>query len=100
MKNTTTTTTNGHDITVSRIWSFHSVRSACIRNDLYTRGTCSEYDKMLDMVENTEPTVAALYEVAKDINDHSKGQTVTNIMYILENEAIYKCFMIDGNEEA
>ena len=72
MKNTTTTTTNGHEITVSRIWSFHSVRDACIRNDLYTRGTCSEYDKMLDMVENTEPTVAALYEVAKDINDHNK----------------------------
>lgn len=100
MKNTTTTTANGHEITVSRIWSFHSVRSACIRNDLYTRGTCSEYDKMLDMVENTEPTVEALYEVAKDITDHSKGQCVSNVMYILENEAIYKCFAIDGNEEA
>ena len=100
MKNTTTTTINGHEITVTRLWTCDSIRRACIDNNLYTRGTCEEYERMFEMARNNDPTIENLYRVAQDINDHSKGQTVTNIMYILENEAIYKCFMIDGNEEA
>lgn len=78
-----------------------SVRAACVRNDLYTCGTNEEYMAMFLMVTNyPTPSDIGIYRVAKDIAEHSEDQTVTNVMYILANDAVYYTFELDGNEEA
>lgn len=86
-------------ITRNRRWGYSTVRQACIHNDLYTRGDCEAYEKMLNMVERTAPTTKAMYLVAKDIQAHSKDQTITNVMFILEREAVITTFEINGSDE-
>ena len=84
-----------------RHWTPDRVRQACIRNDLYTRGDNEEYSRMLSFVGVAAggPTTKNLYLVAKDICEHSKGQTISNIMFILESEAVITTFEIDGSDE-
>lgn len=84
-------------ITRNRRWDFNSVREACIKNDLYTRGDNEAYSKMLDMADRTAPTTKAMYLVAKDIQEHSFEQTITNVMFILEQDAVITTFEIDGS---
>lgn len=86
-------------ITRTPHWSVESVRSACISNDLYTRGDCEEYDAMLSRVSRCKnPSDIGIWMIAKDIAEHSKDQTVTNVMYILANEAVRYTFELDGND--
>ena len=87
---------SGHTVEAVRSWNYDSVRRACIRNDLYTSGTNEEYSAMLDVVSNNDPTLPVLYTVAQDIQQHSEDQTVQNIMFILEREAVWTTFEVDG----
>ncbi len=84
-----------------RHWTPDRVREACIRNDLYTRGTNEEYSRMLSYVGVAAggPTTKNLYLVAKDICEHSKDQTISNVMYILEHETVITTFEIDGRDD-
>ena len=68
-----------------RFWTTSDIRKVCIDNDLYTSGTNEEYEKMFKLAESLEPFAENLYLVAKDIEKHSEGQTVGNIMTILAN---------------
>ncbi len=86
-------------ITSARRWSADDVRAACIRNNLYTCGDNEEYEAMLNSVDELDPTPESIYQVAKDIYDHSKNQTITNIMFILERETVYTFYCIDGDCE-
>ena len=88
------------EITSTRTWSPDSVRMTCIKNDLYTMGDNDEYAAMLDRVDQfPNPSDYGLYVVAKDIAEHSKGQTVTNVMYILANSAIWYTYKLDGRDD-
>ncbi len=71
-----------------KFWSWNRVREMCIRENFYTCGDCDEYDAMLTKVRENAPTDEMIYEIAKDINDHTKGQTVTNIMFIIANDVV------------
>lgn len=84
-------------VTRSAWWSADSVRQSCIRNELYTCGDNDEYSAMLDYVRDNDPTDNNLLRVARDICEHSDGQTVTNIMYILYREAVYTTFCVNGD---
>ena len=86
------------NITVNRQWSASKVRQVCIDNDLYTSGDNEDYSNMLDCVRDFYPDTENLYLIAMDIYKHSKGQTVTNIMYLLENKAVTTTFEIDGDD--
>lgn len=86
-------------ITANRFWNTQQVRQACINNDLYTRGSNEDYIEMFDMVRELEPTTENLYLVAKNIADHSANQPITNVMFILENEAVFTTFEIDGCDD-
>jgi len=87
-------------ITRTPHWSVSDVREACIRNSLYTRGTNEEYMKMFNMVSRVpNPSDIGIWQVAKDIAEHSAGQTVTNVMFILANEAVKYTFELDGNDD-
>lgn len=78
----------------TRVWSAESVRQVCIENNLYTRGNNKEYSAMLDKVEKNYAGNEAIYAIAKDIMEHSEGQTVTNIMFLLANKAVTTIFEI------
>ena len=86
-------------ITANRFWNTQQVRQACINNDLYTKGSNEDYIEMFDMVRELEPTTENLYLVAKNIADHSANQPITNVMFILENEAVFTTFEIDGRDD-
>ena len=87
------------NIQAKRIWSAGTVRATCIRENLYTGGDCDEYAEMLDFVDKHEPSIDALYTVAKNINDHSHEQTISNIMYLLERSAVYTTYSLNGEDD-
>ena len=86
------------NITVNRQWSASKVRQVCIDNDLYTCGDNEDYSNMLDCVRDSYPDTENLYLIAMDIQKHSKGQTITNIMYLLANHAVITTFEIEGDD--
>ena len=98
MKTTTTITHGETKITTTRRWDYNSVRTCCIHHDLYTCGTCEEYEKMFKLIEVYEPTVDGLYIVAQDITEHSEDQTVENVMFLLERDAVTTFYDIEKIE--
>ena len=86
-------------ITENKMWTPSTVRSVCIDNDLYTRGDNEDYEHMLSWVRRLYPNTENLYFIAEDIVKHSVGQTITNVMYILANDAVITTFEIDGSAE-
>lgn len=87
------------NITINRTWTAGTVQQACINNDLYTAGDNEDYEHMLSWVRRLYPDTENLYFVAEDIVKHSKDQTVTNVMFILEQEAVTTTFEIDGRDD-
>ena len=88
------------EITKIPHWTSYGVRRVCIDCGLYTEGDNEAYASMLHMVEsNPTPSVIGLYMVAKDIAEHSEHQTITNVMFILENQAITYTFTLDGRDD-
>lgn len=76
-------------------WSYETVRECCIANNLYTCGTVRQYDQMFQMVMAKEnPELIDIYNVAKDIAEHSEDQTVTNVMYLLNKDAIVRLYEV------
>ena len=87
------------NIAVNRRWSGMSVRQTCIKHDLYTCGDNENYEHMLNCVERLYPNTENLYFIAEDIQKHSKDQTITNVMYLLEKDAVTTTFEIDGRDD-
>ena len=85
---------NMNTIKVIRKWSAENVRTTCIDNNLYTCGNNADYSEMLDFVDENEPTPENLFTVAADINEHSKENTIENIMFLLERFAVCAFFEI------
>ena len=76
------------------------VRATCIRNDWYDAGTCSAYERMLNMVEDGTVTTLKLYKIAKDIVIHTSrypekdNMEIENVMYYLDKQACVTLFTI------
>ena len=87
------------NIAVNRRSSGMSVRQTCIKHDLYTCGDNEDYEHMLNWVERLYPNTENLYFIAEDIQKHSKDQTVTNVMFLLERDAVMTTFEIDGRDD-
>ena len=86
------------NITANRRWTRHTVRQTCIKHDLYTCGDNEDYEHMLSWVERLYPNTENLYFIAEDIQKHSKDQTVTNVMFLLERDAVMTTFEIVGRD--
>lgn len=82
-------------VTEIRRWSADSVRNACIQNGLYTNGSNEDYAKMLEQAAQMEPSNENLFRMAQDIAKHSDDQTVSNVMYLLANQAVTVFFEIE-----
>ena len=76
-------------------WSISSVRGCCVTNEFYTCGCTTEYEKMLNFVSTHKPTLTNIYKVSKDICEHSECQTIENIMFCLNADAIYTFYEIN-----
>ena len=87
-------------VVVNHWWSADDVRKMCISNDLYTCGDCSEYETMLNTVSATRnnPTLDVMFTVAKDIAEHSKRQTVENILFLLSRYAVMTTYETPDGE--
>lgn len=90
---------NAAGVKIKRLWTADAVRELCIRENFYTAGDNSEYKTMLNTVKAYPPNVDAVYTVARDICEHSHGQTISNIMFLLERYAIYSTVEKDGCDE-
>jgi hypothetical protein len=72
-----------------KVWNSMMVRETCIRFNLYKGGTVKEYENMLfNMVEKMPPTAENIFVVADDICKHSDNHCITNVMFILANNAV------------
>lgn len=82
------------------------IRNICIKMDWYTRGTCDEYSKMFETAEREEATPEGIYEVAKDIFEHSnmdhyirdgysEDEIIQNVMCYIVNDATYSTIEIE-----
>jgi hypothetical protein len=78
------------DITVEVKWSSSDIRDMCINNNWYTAGDIRAYSKMLEYVEKSEPTKLNIYNVAKDILEHSDDPElyVEAIMFEIGNKVV------------
>lgn len=83
-------------IKTKRFWTTDKVMNVCIENGFYTCGTCKEYSNMLLLVVKLDPDTESLYIVAKDIVEHSKEQTISNVMYLLERDAVDTFYSIEN----
>lgn len=83
------------NIIATRKWSPESVMETCQRNNLYTCGDNWEYRRMLSGVFYSNPTYVNLYKTACDIQKHSENQSIENVMFILEREAVITTFEIE-----
>ena len=83
-------------LAVRESWSYDDIREMCIRENFYTRGTCDEYETMLNFVETSEPTAENVFVVATDIAKHSSwdddswtnNEKIENIAFCIVNNAI------------
>lgn len=73
-----------------RVWSWQSVREACIKYEWYTEGTNEDYHEMLMFVETHKPIDSNITKVAKDIFNHSEkdGRDITTVAFALAKEAV------------
>ena len=77
------------EVVEKKCWNNVSVRYVCEQKGLYTETDKGEaYKRMLDRVDTLPPTTKNVYRIAKDINKHSKNQTISSIMTILMNNAV------------
>lgn len=86
----------------TRKWDAEGIRSMCVSHHFYMRGTVAQYTDMLNYVKENDPTPENIYNVANDIlnyTDPNEDQTVTNIMYIIENEVVRTSYEIKENAE-
>lgn len=90
--------------TETRIMYADQLRALCIRHSWYTRGTCSEYERLFDRLQDERGnlrnlTTADLAGIAQDIADHSimfDGWDIPDIMY----ELACACTVTFGTVEA
>ena len=66
--------------TGNRTWDFWNCREVCIQYDLFTHGSCSQYEKFFYMVENFAP-FDELMAVVWLCSDREDIQEVMDIFY-------------------
>lgn len=84
------------EIIEEKVIDADSVRMCCIKHNLYTKGTCRDYDFMLNFADVQGYSLKNLFEVASDICKHSEDQTVENVMFLLGKDAVKTFYHIKG----
>lgn len=79
-------------------WSSSDIRSLCMDKNWYMAGDVQSYSNMLGYVDNTMPSVEAIYKVAKDIFEHTDDTdyTIENIMFEISNHVVKRLYTIQA----
>ena len=84
-------------ITESRWISWDELRGICIREELYTKGTNADYDKLYKMCCNNDLSTADIVAMARDIEQHSETYlSVRNICFMIAQKCI--SIFVDEND--
>lgn len=83
------------EIMEEKVINANSVRNCCIKHNLYTMGTCRDYDFMLNFIDVQGYSLKNLFKIAEDICKHSEDQTVENVMFLLGKDAVTTFFHIN-----
>ena len=87
-------------IETRRYWDHTYVRELCIRNNWYTCGDNTAYQKMLDYVDNHKPTPTSIYKVALDIKSHSNiDESVCHMMDDIEKYCVNTFYYLPEETE-
>lgn len=85
-------------LTETQKWEPEKIQRMCIEHDWYTRGTCADYEALMDLVRELEPTPAGMYRVAQDISNHSEDVEGSAdpmlIMFHIANDVVTRFFEI------
>jgi len=82
-------------MTERQTWDPMDVRDLCIRQDWYNAGSCKDYEDLLCLVEELEPTPHNIMRVAQNIANHTESRDdlgVETIMFHLANEVVMRFF--------
>ena len=82
-------------MTERQTWDPMGVRELCIRQDWYNAGSCQDYENLLHLVDEMEPTPHNILRVAQNIMNHTKSTDdlgVETIMFHLANEVVMRFF--------
>lgn len=81
-------------MTERQTWDPMGVRELCIRHDWYNAGSCQDYENLLHLVDEMEPTPHNIMRVAQNIANHTKAEDaeVDLIMFHLANEVVMRFF--------
>ena len=79
-------------------WNSDDVRAMCMRYGFYTCGDCACYSRILNFVDDVEPSIKTMLVVANDIAIHSNDLTtnceVEHIMFLLSNEIVHRFYEV------
>ena len=79
----------------TRQWTMEAIRSECIENGWYTKGTNEDYEKMLAFVSAKEPTNTNMLKVATNIFEHSNtGDSIDFILYCISNYCVKRFYNV------
>jgi len=75
-------------------WDPMDVRRLCIQHDWYNAGSCQDYENLLHLVDEMEPTPHNIMRVAQNIANHTRaeGAEIETIMFYLANEVVMRFF--------
>lgn len=78
------------DITETRKWDAGGIMNLCMRRDWYTAGDVRSYSKMLEYVNDHNPTPNHIHWVAEDILNHTDedGLYIEAVMYEIANNVV------------
>ena len=93
-----------------KFWLADDVYRMCNEHDFYDFGTAEEYDAMLDMVSELQPTIENVYKIAKDIYEHTdwgadfenlfgtEDNAIAHIMYNINEDVIRTTYDVHSLE--
>lgn len=86
-----------------KMWYAEDVRTMCVNHHFYTRGDNRAYDRMLNLIGDTVPTIDNLFTVAADIVNHTEPEydedghkeNIEHVMFLLNKEVVITTYNID-----
>jgi len=91
-------------ITKEESWSSSDLQTLCIKEHWYTSGDNSEYEELLSIPDEMEPTDSNIFLAARDIAQHTPDydpnapKDVENIMFMIRRYAVSTFYTLEKEE--
>lgn len=86
-----------------KMWYSEDVRTMCVNHHFYTHGDIRAYERMLNSIEDADPTIENIFTVAADIVNHTEPEydegshkwNIEHVMFLLNKEVIITTYVVD-----